>query len=385
MVRRSFEEYDAHPASACRPRSRADRFGPEKGAIWIILQGMGTAGAISPVFGLMVRVEGMGSQSDETLKEAYASVAEEMAAFETGYAAEFQNGYPFMHPLLIHVGRLHGKRLRPLLFFLCQGLAGKVEQKSIPVAVLLELLHVATLIHDDVVDGSGRRRGEDTLNEVWGNKAAVLVGDYLFSRVLALGVQLQWKNVLEIVSRLVMNMGVGELREAFTCGFGTTEEEYYQIVREKTGGFFSAACEMAAVIKGLPDSEIRRYSSFGEAFGILFQIRDDILDLDEPGGGMGKPGGQDLANGCITLPVILAIRDATDDERKALPGQGDPFTSRDIPALKALIRRRRGIEQAQDQANRFAGEALQILSRFRPSRYKDALEKLVIYGLNRTW
>ncbi|MBN2028882.1 polyprenyl synthetase family protein [bacterium] len=309
----------------------------------------------------------------------------ELELFEKEYESQFQPNSDFLIPLLEYVNQEKGKHIRPTLFFLVQGLIGKPNLKSIRIAVLLEMLHVATLIHDDVVDDSFFRRGRKTPNALWGNKVAVLLGDYLLAKVLSLGVEAPWKDVLKIISRVVMDMGRGELRQVV---IGTTakqidEKEYYRIIKDKTAALFQATCELAGLIANGTQKERARLNRLGEYFGMSFQIRDDILDLTGKSELMGKPAGQDICNGKITLPIILALKHASEIEKQRFFKKLASEKEIDTEWIFDFVGRKKGIQRAQAQSALFADKAIAILSTFGSSIYRESIEKLVKHDLVR--
>lgn len=323
----------------------------------------------------------MRSHIQATLDELIHPIADAMSAFESAYTSVFRDELPFLLPVLSYIGQKHGKRLRPILFFLSQGLVSAYDSKSVSTAVMLELLHTATLIHDDVVDGSLERRGEKSLNAVWGDRVSVLVGDFLFARVLELGVHAGSERILQIVSRVVSDMGRGELRQELEDASRVmTVEEYNRHIKEKTAGLFIAACYLGGLAANGSADELKRLEAFGENYGMAFQIRDDILDFSGHERDMGKPVGQDLTNGKITLPLIIALERSDESERRNImqlldEGEGE--------TIRAFVRERDGLAGAQDKAGEFMASALEILATFADSVYRQSLEHLVEFDLRR--
>lgn len=311
-------------------------------------------------------------------------IHEELELFEKEYKKQFMVDDAAMQPILNYVTQKRGKRIRPVLFFLSQGLIRKPVSESVLLAVMIELLHTASLIHDDVVDNSKKRRGAKTLNAVWNNKISVLVGDYLFARVLQVGVSLHYKGVMDLLSNVVIRMGKGELQHIIQNeNESMSVEEYLSIVRNKTAGLISAACVLGGTAVSASSVQKKALSYLGESIGISFQIRDDILDLNGSLHRMGKPAGQDLLNGTITLPLICAMQEAR--------AQGEKIRYADIKSkfimeenwLFEFLNRFRGIEMAQNKARQFTDEALLILKQFKPSIYRDTLEELIHYDMVR--
>lgn len=311
-------------------------------------------------------------------------VSRELDLFEKSYREEFQRADSVLLPVLKYISEEKGKRIRPILFFLCQGLVKATNLESVRVAVLLELLHTATLIHDDVVDHSVTRRGKDTLNALWGDPVSVLMGDYLLAKVLAMGVSLPWKSVLELIARVVMGMGREELRQVLEdTRNNLTVAKYLRNIQGKSAGFISASCELGGIVVDEGPAVISRLRRFGSAFGMAFQIRDDILDILGDESVLGKPVGQDTANGKITLPLICALEQASKKEKeKALQKFSD--RERDHDAwIRQFILQNDGIRCAHEKAEMFSMKAIRILASFPPSVYRESMEKMVHHDLER--
>lgn len=323
----------------------------------------------------------MHSDTQIRLQRAMRPISEAMVHFEDSYVSAFREGVPFLQPVLSYIGEGDGKRLRPILYFLSQGLVSRPDPDSADVAVMLELLHTATLIHDDVVDGSPERRGRKSLNAIWGDRVSVLVGDYLFARVLEMGVDSGRRGVLRMLSRVVADMGRGELRQELRdASHVTTEEEYYQHVREKTAGLFVAACCLGGLVADGSEEELARLERFGEAYGTAFQIRDDILDFTGRAGDLGKPVGQDLSNGTMTLPLILALERADAGERETIVRK---LGREDGQAVHNFVEEGGGIGLAGEKACDCLSSAMHILRTFPDSDYRRSLEDLVDFDRQR--
>ena len=322
-----------------------------------------------------------GKRDIETISEC---ISQELDLFEKAYREEFQRGDAVLLPVLEYVGKEKGKRIRPSLFFLCQGLINKPKLTSIPVAVLLELLHIATLVHDDVVDQSVTRRGKDTLNALWGDNVSVLLGDYLLAKVLALGVSVPWTSVLSVISKAVMGMGKEELRQVLeTPEKKFTITNYLRNIHGKTAGFMSASSELGGIVMEADNTVIVQLRRLGTAFGMAFQIRDDILDITGSEDILGKPVGQDMANGKITLPLILALEQVLPEEKDKFLQRLSAPKSKNGMWIREFIERYNGVQLAQQKAEIFINKALQILMTFPSSVYRDALQKIVVHDLER--
>jgi len=321
----------------------------------------------------------MYNEAITTREQLSDCIREELKLFESEYKKQLETDNDLLQPVLDYIVDKRGKRIRPIVFFLSQGLVCKPDSKSVSLAAMIEILHTASLIHDDVVDRSKKRRGSDTLNAVWNNKVSVLMGDYLLAKVLEIGVAHPSKRVLELISQVVLKMGEGELHHTLRNeDTAFSVEEYLSVVRNKTAGLFSAACELGGLAASASPDQIKRLDALGENVGICFQIRDDILDLNSSFDRMGKPAGQDFLNGIVTLPVICAMEEAL--------ARGENISYSDIQSkylagdtwIKAFVDRYRGIEKARIRIEAFSDKAIQILKTFEPSSYREAFEELIV-------
>ncbi|MBN2416163.1 polyprenyl synthetase family protein [bacterium] len=298
--------------------------------------------------------------------------------FEKEYTRQLTVDIPHLTPVFTHILVSHGKRTRPVLFFLFQAaFSGRVTGNEI-IPVLIEMLHEASLIHDDVVDASPARRGHESMNITWGNKVAVLCGDYLMAKILDLGLNAGINGMMPIISRTAVNMGLGELRQAVADpAENALETAYYNTIRDKTGGLFSAACELGCLAGGAEPGMQLRGREFGLVFGTLFQIKDDLLDLTGSPRDMGKPAGQDLRDGKITLPLIQALQHRDSLGKKEIFDLLKRRSAEDIAALKQIIVAGKGIEATEREIDRLAAEAMDLLACFPANPYVDTIRTLV--------
>jgi octaprenyl-diphosphate synthase len=317
-------------------------------------------------------------------KRITSVIAKELSGFEASYAGQFQLTQIEIQPIFNYLHKTRGKHFRPILFFLSQGLISKPNIDSVSVAVMLEMLHFATLIHDDVIDDSSERRGAQTINFKWGNQISVLAGDYLFARVLALGVKSPWSEVLEVISRVVQRMAYSELKEAMDIlDESMTVEDYFTFIHDKTGSLIAASCELGGIVAHAPKAIQEQLYQLGSDIGVAFQIRDDILDMSGSSGSLGKPIKQDLSNGKITLPLIFALKKATSDEKIDFRKKLNRLEPSDETWIIEFIQQKEGICRAQEEAEMFTQNALKKLDQFIPSVYKESLQQLIQYNLER--
>ncbi|MCK5146519.1 polyprenyl synthetase family protein [bacterium] len=311
-------------------------------------------------------------------------LSKHLACFDDAYQSHFETEMAFMAPLLSHVHNGRGKRLRPMLFLLCQGLVGGKINDDVRMAVLIELLHTASLIHDDVLDQADIRRGKDTLNTVWGNKAAVLIGDYLFTDILQLSVDIARPEVISIIARTARQMGTGELRQTLGPNdFQIDISDYFQMIEDKTASLFSTSTRFAAQIAGASREEEEELAEFGRLLGIVFQIRDDILDFIGSNSRMGKPALQDVRDGKATLPLLCALKTVDPAQRKSVLDTLQHRNARSVEYVHEFVLDNGGIQTAQHRANDLTDKALALLYHFTPGIYRDSLEKLILIDLER--
>jgi octaprenyl-diphosphate synthase len=306
-----------------------------------------------------------------------------MNAFNDAFQSEFEFILSLDSAIENYSYYSRGKHLRPLLFFLCQGLIGQPKLTSVSTAVLLELVHLASLIHDDVIDSSPFRRGRKTLNAQSGNHFSVLIGDYLIARTLLLG-QNQKNGVMPGISKTIMEMTRAELEQAAYEKKRMPEEDvYFSIIRGKTGSLFQTSAELGGHAVSVSPEGLAQMSQLGEQFGMVFQIQDDILDFIGKSEELGKPVYQDIQGGFCTLPLIEAYKDLQKNEKieieKILKSQ--PISK---STLLDFVHRHQGIEKAQSIMAMRSQRALEHLTFFPESDYRIALELLFKYNMNRT-
>ena len=257
-----------------------------------------------------------------------------------------------------HIVGAGGKRLRPMLTLAAARLLGYDGTRHVPLATAVEFIHTATLLHDDVVDESTRRRGGPTANLLWDNKSSILVGDYLFARAFQLMVSSESLAVLGILSNAAATITEGEvLQLVATRDLGTTIETYLRIVRGKTAALFSAATEAGATVAGGTDVEVAALRAYGDALGVAFQMTDDLLDYGD--GDIGKNTGDDLREGKMTLPVILALSEATGDEKSfwsRTVGKAR-VSDADIDEARAILERRGALDETRKTALAWSAKA----------------------------
>jgi octaprenyl-diphosphate synthase len=285
-----------------------------------------------------------------------------------------------------HIIAAGGKRLRPMLTLACARLCGYRGDRHIALAAAVEFIHTATLLHDDVVDDSDLRRGLATANAVWGNKASVLVGDFLFSRAFELMVEDGALPVLAILSKASAVIAEGEVLQLVTSNdVATTEASYLEVINAKTAQLFSAASRIGAVVAERSDAEERALESFGRNLGIAFQLIDDMLDYSALEAELGKTVGDDFREGKITLPVVLALRVADEREREFWRRTLEDSDQRegDLEHAIGLMRRHGTLAATLERAREYGAAARRALLTFRDRPERQALDEVIEFCLER--
>lgn len=285
-----------------------------------------------------------------------------------------------------HLINAGGKRLRPIFTLASAKLSGHEGERHVNLAVAVEFMHTATLLHDDVVDESEKRRGRDTANNIWGNKASVLVGDYLLGRSFQMMTADGSIPVLKILSDAAARIAEGEVMQLTTTqNIATTEAEYIEVVQAKTAELFAAACEVGGAIVADLEKQ-KNLRAFGENFGIAFQIVDDILDYAAEPEKFGKNVGDDLREGKMTIPLIKALAKSRETEKSFLVGliQGEiELSTESLEAASAIIRSCGALDESYAQAKEYAAKARAALEQFEKSPLRDAMLDVLDYSIER--
>lgn len=312
-------------------------------------------------------------------------VEQELTAYKELFDAALAHEDDFLGQALDNVRRRQGKMMRPLLVVLMAKELGKVSVNSLRSAVTLELLHTASLVHDDVVDESGERRGQRSVNAVYDNKVAVLVGDYLLSTSLLQAAQTSNIHVVEIISRLGGTLSEGEVYQlANIRKEHISEEAYFHIIYHKTAALFAACAELGAISAGGNADYVARAKRFGELVGLCFQIRDDIFDYYEDSK-IGKPTGNDMLEGKLTLPVIYAIQHADNERVTQLAARvkSGEASAAEIAELVDYTKSHGGIEYAERRMRELHNEALQLLDAWQNAEVRESLRGYIDFVVDR--
>jgi octaprenyl-diphosphate synthase len=269
-----------------------------------------------------------------------------------------------------------GKRLRPILVLLCGRLFGDSRPMTVRMAAVVEMIHTATLVHDDVIDMAKTRRGRPSINVVWGNHTSVLAGDWLYMQAFQLALRERSFPVLDLLINLTQMMVEGELLQLERIGkIGVTEADYMELIDRKTASLFSACARLGAISAGAEDANETRLGEFAWNLGIAFQLIDDVLDFTSREKILGKPVGNDLREGKVTLPLVYALESAEPEERRLVETVLADGNYDQVPFGKILqiLYRHRGIERAQERAQAFTEKARTIIGEFPDSPYQRAL------------
>jgi octaprenyl-diphosphate synthase len=297
----------------------------------------------------------------------------------------FKNNVPYISVIADHILSSGGKRLRPLFHLASADLAGYKGDASIEIAGIIESIHTASLLHDDVVDTAEIRRGKSTANAVWGNQIVILVGDFLYSNALRVAVLQKNQRIMEALSSATTRMTEGELLQLNRIGDpDITEEEYYEIISAKTGALFSAACRVGAILAELPEEQENALAEFRMKTGLVFQMADDILDYMAEEKELGKRLCKDLGEGKITLPLLYLIKVASETEVKEIKKLlSDGFSDDALPRILDLLKKYNSIEESYKKAQTLADSAIAALAHFPDSQPKEALLTIAHYSLYR--
>lgn len=320
-----------------------------------------------------------------TVNEIMLPVREEINEFEIRFPESMKSNVSLLNRVTQFIVKRKGKQMRPLFIFLTAKMLGKINDNTYDAASLVELLHTASLVHDDVVDDASERRGFFSANALWRNKIAVLVGDFMLSRVLLLSIERKNVELLEIVARAVREMSEGELLQMEKArSLDITEEVYFEIIRQKTASLISTCCEAGAVSVGRYDMA-PTMRTFGELVGLAFQIKDDIFDYGTPGN-IGKPTGNDIREQKMTLPLIYTLNTAGKETRRELLNivRNHNDSSKHIRKAIDIVIQNGGIEYAHKKMMEIKDQALEMLKGIPDSDAKRSLTGLVEYTTLRT-
>ncbi|MBK6771961.1 MAG: polyprenyl synthetase family protein [Ignavibacteria bacterium] len=301
-------------------------------------------------------------------------ITEELKEFENQFSGVLKSKVALIDLITKYILRQKGKKIRPILVLLSAKLCGEINSRTYVAANLVELLHTATLIHDDVVDDAKTRRGIASINAVWKNKVSVLIGDYLLSKGLLLSLENNEYDFLQLTSEAVRRMSEGELLQIQKArNFDATEETYFRVISDKTASLIKTCCKLGALSTAKDKTNVDKLGVFGENIGIAFQIRDDILDYTGRKKLLGKSTGNDLKEKKFTLPLIVALRNAPKKRSAEIMKLIKSDRTRKFDEVYEFVIENRGVEYAADKVIEYSDKAKSSLSDFKESNVKNSL------------
>lgn len=316
------------------------------------------------------------------IKQITAPIEKELKEFEPYFKKSLQSDVPLLGTILNYLYRTKGKQLRPIFVFLSASMHGGTNESTKLAACSVELLHTATLVHDDVVDESYERRGAFSVKALWKNKLAVLVGDYILAKGLLLQLEDKKYNFLHLISRAVQDMAEGEiLQMKKSRKLDIDDEVYFEIIRKKTASLIATSMAIGAASATADQEIVEKMYRIGQDAGIAFQIKDDIFDYQAKGMLLGKPTGNDIKEKKITLPLLYVLNNASTFERKSILRmiKRHNGSNEAVQELIQMVHNRGGLEYAQTRMNEFKDRAVQGLSEFPESEARESLIALMNY------
>ncbi|HUG99879.1 MAG TPA: octaprenyl diphosphate synthase [Gammaproteobacteria bacterium] len=320
-----------------------------------------------------------------SLAEVRELVGEDILGLDRCIVASLDSEVALVNQVAHYIVAGGGKRLRPLLVLLVARACGYRGASHVPAAAIIEFIHTATLLHDDVVDGSNLRRGRDTANAVFGNEASVLVGDFLYSRAFQMMVRIGEARIMEVMADATNVIAEGEVLQLMSCNDPDTDEaRYFEVIRSKTAKLFEAGARVAAILAGADDAAEAALADYGMRLGTAFQLVDDALDYSGAADSMGKNMGDDLAEGKPTLPLIHALREGTADQRATIRRSIENGGLDDLEAIRQAIESTGALHYTERLAREQADAAVNSLAALPESAYRDALASLARIAVERT-
>ena len=312
-------------------------------------------------------------------------IADDMQAVDRLIIKRLQSDVVLINQIGAYIVHSGGKRLRPMIVLLTARACGYDKDRHIDIAAIIEFIHTATLLHDDVVDGSEMRRNRETANSVWGNEASVLVGDFLYSRSFEMMVDVGQMRIMDILSHATNRIAEGEVLQLLNVhNPETSEQDYMEVIKRKTATLFEAGARLGGVISGANSEQEQAMVDYGLHLGIAFQLVDDALDYNSSNEEIGKNIGDDLAEGKPTLPLIRAMQSANDEQKQRLHTIIEEGGLEQIGFVMEMIRSSDAIEYTERLARSEAEQAKAALAALPPSPYRNALAELADFAVART-
>lgn len=319
------------------------------------------------------------------------SIQSEFLLFEKAFSTTLSSDNPLIDNVLDYIHTKRGKQLRPILVMLSAAICKGVTDKTINTAVALELLHTASLVHDDVVDNSPTRRGTNAVHAQWTNKIAILVGDYMLAKVIGLLAEIRNTSILSIVSEVGAALSSGELIQLHNGeSMWISEEQYLTVIKHKTAHLFAACCEAGAVSSGATVKQSSALRNFGMYLGLCFQLKDDVFDYSDAED-LGKPTMNDLQDGKATLPIIISLQRATKEEANHIKELAEALASKSPhidqfeaeQEIRSFVLRYNGMRYAYQLMDKYRKKAIEALASFPENKYKESLISLLDYAIKR--
>ncbi len=319
------------------------------------------------------------------LQDLTRPISRDLEAFDTKLREYLQADSALITAVLRHIMASRGKRLRPAMLFLTARSGGYYSPRLVEAALAIELIHTATLLHDDVVDESDVRRGQHTVNHRWNNLVSVLMGDFLFSRAFVVMVKTGSSEVIRSISAATERVSFGELRQIEECAnYKLGEDEYIKIISDKTAALFSTACEIGPILKRASSQVRKRFREFGENVGIAFQITDDLLDFVGNSEKTGKGTGTDLIQGKVTLPLIYSLSQSSKKVRAEITDVlNNGISRRGINQIVRFVTDQGGIDYAYHVARKYSERAGDLIDNVKDNIYRRTLEDILRFTVSR--
>lgn len=321
-----------------------------------------------------------------SIEDIKKNIEKEMTLFNQVFDKALESDNDILKLVNEHVKSMKGKQIRPTMTILAAKLISPVTEATLQAAAALEMLHTASLIHDDVVDNSDLRRGIKSVNAIWDNRISILSGDYLISQASIIATAAKNLEIIKVISQLGRDLSEGELLQIKNVQtISTNEERYINVIRKKTAKLFSACMRCGGLTVGATEEQMQNLELFGEKYGILFQMRDDIFDYVSTASKIGKPVGNDIREGKLTLPLIYAYNQGNESEKKLILDiyQKKDFTDDNVQQIVDFTLKKGGIEYAEKRILDFKKEAEDILAKFNKNEASESLQYLLDYSVQR--
>lgn len=327
----------------------------------------------------------MQKQITRAAKTIFQPFSKDLDTFQEYFKKSMTSNIRIVDEVAKYLVRHKGKQLRPMLVIVSSRTIDKPTDGSYLAAVVVELLHTATLVHDDVVDEAELRRGFPTINKIWRNKISILMGDYLLAKSLIIATEIGHLEMMNIIANVAKSMSKGELLQIQKARkLNITEDDYFQLIRDKTASLISASCEIGALTTSATAEQRGLLKNFGLNLGIAFQIKDDLLDYQSKSNILGKPVGHDLRDKKITLPLLYALQDSdVSDRKKIVRMLKNGVKRKQIDEIVDFINRQDGITRAVDKANHFKDLAISQLQKLPETHARQVLEDLAEFVVTR--